>query len=394
MTTGKRTYLRTHPWITFEVNSAKFSNKVWLLLGAVRAHCRDLANVPLSEETRKERLLISLAKGAHATTQIEGNTLTEDQVLQEVREGLEVPPSKQYLLDEIRNILDAYNSVIGSSEPAITLTNDRIKAYNRLILKNLELEDGVLPGEIRTYAVGVSGYRGAPAEDCPFLLQKLCDWLNAFVAAEQGEDRVIAAIVAAILWHIYIAWIHPFGDGNGRTARLIEFHLLVEAGVPIIAAHLLSDHYNTTRSEYYRQLQRASASGGNIVPFLEYALQGFADGLQEQLALIGREQMGIAWRNHVYESFKAKHVSLTMTRRRHLVLDLSATSEPVALADIPMLSSRLAQAYRSKTLKTVSRDVKFVQEMGLVEVTSKGIRARREIVRGFLPARRANTKTK
>jgi hypothetical protein len=76
----------------------------------------------------------------------------------------------------------------------------------------------------------------------------------------------VYAILKAMVAHLYLAWTHPFGDGNGRTARLIEFHILLSAGVPSPAAHLFSNHYNQTRAEYYRQLDRASKSGGH--PFL------------------------------------------------------------------------------------------------------------------------------
>lgn len=67
---------------------------------------------------------------------------------------------------------------------------------------------------------------------------------------------------------------------------MIEFHLLFAAGVPLPAAHLLSDHYNKTRTEYYRQLTFASRSGGDVLPFIRYALEGFLDGLRGQINLI------------------------------------------------------------------------------------------------------------
>ena len=56
--------------------------------------------------------------------------------------------------------------------------------------------------------------------------------------------------------------------------------ILVISGVPAPAAHLLSNHYNQTRSEYYRQLGRASQSGGDVLPFITYAVRGFVDGLR------------------------------------------------------------------------------------------------------------------
>lgn len=55
------------------------------------------------------------------------------------------------------------------------------------------------------------------------------------------------AIFKAVVAHLYLAWIHPVGDGNGRTARLVEFQILLSSGVPSPAAHLLSNHYNQTR---------------------------------------------------------------------------------------------------------------------------------------------------
>jgi hypothetical protein len=64
----------------------------------------------------------------------------------------------------------------------------------------------------------------------------------------------------------------------------------MSASIPSPAAHLLSNHYNLTRQEYYRQLDRASQSGGEILPFLGYALEGFVDGLRSQLSLIRVQQ--------------------------------------------------------------------------------------------------------
>ncbi len=50
--------------------------------------------------------------------------------------------------------------------------------------------------------------------------------------AAKADHELIYAIIKAVLAHVYIAWIHPFGNGNGRTARLIEFHLLMSGGMP------------------------------------------------------------------------------------------------------------------------------------------------------------------
>ena len=66
-----------------------------------------------------------------------------------------------------------------------------------------------------------------------------------------GEQSI--AILRAITAHLYLIWIHPFGDGNGRLARLVEFTILLKSGIPSIAAHLLSNHYNATAEQNCQQ---------------------------------------------------------------------------------------------------------------------------------------------
>jgi Fic family protein len=85
---------------------------------------------------------------------------------------------------------------------------------------------------------------------------------------------------------VYFALVHPFPDGNGRTVRLIELKILLSAGVPMPAAQLLNNHYNQTRTEYYRDLDIISKTNGNLVEFFKYANQGYIDGLKEQLDTI------------------------------------------------------------------------------------------------------------
>ena len=183
---------------------------------------------------------------------------------------------------------------------------------------------------------------------------------------------------------IYLAWIHPIGDGNGRTARLIEFHLLLANGVPATAAQLLSNHYNQTRTEYYRQLDQSSKAGGQIIPFVRYALQGFVDGLQGQLAVIRQQQVQVHWVNYVHECFGDQE-SATSIRQRRLVLDLSEQVQPVALAKIRHISPRLAEAYAGKSEKTIQRDLATLTAMNLLRKTIEGYVVHKELMLAFAP---------
>jgi Fic family protein len=199
--------------------------------------------------------------------------------------------------------------------------------------------------------------------------------------------KTVYAIIKAVTAHLYFAWIHPFGNGNGRTARLIELQILLAAGVPTPAAHLLSNHYNLTRAEYYRQLDRASKSGGDVLPFIEYATQGFVDGLREQLKAIRDQQWDVTWQNYVHDVFRTKE-SAADVRQRWLALDLGETSAAIPVARIPELTPRLAKAYAIRTGKTLQRDLLALETLDLIERTPEGVRANREVILAFLPWRR------
>lgn len=243
-----RTYERTHPWINFALDMRDFDSWLWLSLGEAASKCNHIAGVPLSPNVAREMHRISLARGALATTAIEGNTLSEDEAERIIDGSLTLPPTQQYLADELKNIVDALDNLTdriaenGKREP---IDVDLINQMNKMVLRGLRLDDGVVPGKRREHRVFVGPYRCAPVEDCDYLLEKLCDVLNSFPSSE--ERPFAYCIIKAIFAHLYLVWIHPFGDGNGRTARLLELYILLSAGFPQPTGHLLSNHYNRTR---------------------------------------------------------------------------------------------------------------------------------------------------
>lgn len=159
-----RDYQSSHPWITFQIDLNQCTHDVWMLLGQVQSKCEHIAGVPLLPETAKQLYKVYLSKGAHATTAIEGNTLSEEEVLQRVDGTLELSKSREYLGIAIDNIIKACNEIAGAVTQGLPLelTPQRIRRFNELVLSGLELEDGVVPGECRQHGVTVARYRGAP----------------------------------------------------------------------------------------------------------------------------------------------------------------------------------------------------------------------------------------
>src|SRR5437762_3539077 len=104
-----RQYEKTHPWIRFSVDLGTASPELWMLLGEVASKCEHIAGVPLKPETAKSLHLLYMAKGIRATTAIEGNTLSEAEVVDHLQGKLRLPASKEYLAKEVDNVLHACN---------------------------------------------------------------------------------------------------------------------------------------------------------------------------------------------------------------------------------------------------------------------------------------------
>ena len=358
------------------------------MIGECKSKCEHIAGVPLRPDVARQLHSLYLAKGILATTAIEGNTLSEEEVLKFLEGKLALPPSREYLAQEIKNIEEGCTAVMDRilKGTPLPLNAENFCALNAIVLNELKLGEGVEPGKIRKHSVGVFRYRAAPAEDCEFLLNRLGEWLDGPSFAGPDSMGTQTAIIKAVIAHLYLAWIHPFGDGNGRTARLVEFQILLRAGVPTPAAHLLSNHYNQTRSEYYRQLDYASQSGGDIVPFIKYAVRGFVDGLMGQLARTREFQRDLTWLSLVYDAFHEKDGAAD-TRRKHFILDLSGCAEPVHVTDATGISNRCAIAYANKTKMTLRRDLAQLIDLQLIILDSekRTIAPNKNLVDAFLP---------
>jgi len=76
------TFPQSHPWLTFSLDLSRAPWDFWIAAGESLSKCEHLAGVPLGPDAAKELMKVYLAKGALATTAIEGNTLTEHEVRQ------------------------------------------------------------------------------------------------------------------------------------------------------------------------------------------------------------------------------------------------------------------------------------------------------------------------
>lgn len=366
------------------------NERVSNLLGQCYAYIQAIANTPIRPDYRKRLLLVSLRRGALATTAIEGNTLSEGD-LEQIEAGKDLPPSRQYLQKEVQNILDALNLLhreLISEKRAELISVQLIRRFHALVSRDLGDSYGA-PGYFRRKNVTVGNYRPPSFELVEGMVQNFCQWLSGEFHYPGGQ-HIDEALLQAIISHVYIAWIHPFLDGNGRTARLLEFYLLLRAGVPDIASHILSNYYNNTRDEYYRQLQ-AAAETGDLTGFIQYGLEGFRDGLeQDVLKIIHDDQIDMTWKNYVHditgELQKTEGKNEKIIRRLRQLAYYLPAGKFLGINEIKTADVHLAREYAGLSRPTLKSDLDLLAAQGLLVEEQGKYRSNQEVLRMFMPA--------
>jgi len=378
-----------YPHIQFK-KTWKLRDRTIFQLGQCDAIIKAISNTPIRPDYREHLHSIALIKGALATTAIEGNTLTYEQI-QEIQKGKKLSPSKEYLQIEVQNIIDALNGILNDlvvQNKVLIIKPELIQNFHKLVGQNLGEHFKAIPGKFRNNNVTVGHYLAPEHKDVHEMINQLCDWLQNEFHFEK-EQSFEEAIIQAIVTHVYIAWIHPFSDGNGRTARLLEYYLLLRAGVPDIASHVLSNHYNLTRSEYYRQIENATLKK-DLTEFIDYAIQGFRDGLYETLNIIQENQLQITWRNYIYGIFDNKKAtgkaSIAIKRRRNLILRIPIDYY-LSEEEISELHPTIIREYSELSARTLSRDLEELVNADLLDKKKEGYRAKVEILRKFMALR-------
>jgi Fic family protein len=203
---------------------------------------------------------------------IEGNSLTLKETFLVINEGLTIKgkPLRDHL--EAKSHTDAleYLYELVDKGKRSTLSERLIREFNQIVMRDMDKE---WAGRYRNSNVLITGADHTPPEavELPRMMHELVDWLR------ENRKMLHAVELAAVLHHRLVS-IHPFFDGNGRTARLAMNVVLMRAGFPL-AVVLKND-----RKRYYRTLQEADKQ--NYVPFVRFIAQAVQRSLDIYLKVL------------------------------------------------------------------------------------------------------------
>ena len=221
------------------------------------------------EAVHQEQLRLEAA----GTSRIEGAEFTPQEEDEALAPDAGTRTDLTYSQRQLR-AAEATYQWIASQPPDRPVNREFMLEVHRRIVTGCE-DDHCEPGALRGYGYnvifGLPRCRGAEGgDDCQGAFDALC-------RAIEGEFREHDGVIQAMAVHYHIGAMHPFGDGNGRTARALEAFLLRKAGVNDRVMVSLSNYYYSHKDEYLGALFESRQRGHDLTPFLRFALPAVAE---------------------------------------------------------------------------------------------------------------------
>lgn len=207
-------------------------------------------SVPLSVQDSLRK--ISMKKSAYYSNKIEGNSLTYDEALKAIDSYVNYHGLT--MENEIRNYYLALSYLNERVNPEIKLTKELILDVQKMVEKGASKEKigfrGPMPAGVLFAVVdantGDPDYIPPEYSDVEPLLDELIDYVNS------SDDH---PLIKAAIVHYQLVTIHPFEDGNGRTARLISGYILACSNYNFLGIGSLEEYFSYSKEEYYASLQ-------------------------------------------------------------------------------------------------------------------------------------------
>lgn len=202
-------------------------------------------------------------RNSHASTAIEGNPLTLEQV-RALEEGRELSAVETRPKREILNYFAGLRYIVKHAKKKTLRHEDIFKLHRLLAGKVMDQGEA---GRYRTIQVRVGRHYPPAAADVSGLMFELLEWWN------KKAPELSSALSSSIL-HYQFEWIHPFADGNGRTGRALVLWELYRRGFDSHHIFSVDEYYWEDRPAYYRALDAVRDDGGDLTGWLEYCAQG------------------------------------------------------------------------------------------------------------------------
>lgn len=320
------------------------TNKILQSIGVVEA-CREIVNnAPLIPAYEKKFRAEAETATIHHGTHIEGNELSFTQA-EDVLAGKEITAADRDIQEVInyRNVLEYLDREIGASG------EDKREYDEKQILKIHSLAMAkILPndqrGEFRKVQVvlrnaqtGEVVFRPPPPAEVPELINDFLQWLNG------NEGKEVHPVLRSAVAHYVISSVHPFTDGDGRTARGFSTLILFKEGYDIKRLFSLEEYFDRNAFDYYEALRKTDLTdednfyGRDLTGWLEF----FTKGLAIELTNIKEKIRKVSVDEKIKERLGGKQIALN--ERQMKIMEYIEARKQVKMSELKPLLPKISE---------------------------------------------------
>jgi len=301
----------------------KYTNKIVKLLIKISAAREVILNSPLIPKWNVTLRQEAIIHSAHSSTSIEGNRLSLEQV-SELARGREITATRRDK-QEVSNYLEVLKNIKILIKNNF-ITEKDILDIHRMVTKNT-LDNLTDSGVYRNRYVVVANritrevfFRPPQNQVVPGLVKDLLSWINS------EESKELDPIIEAGIVHYELVRIHPFVDGNGRTARVLATLILYLRGFDTNQFFCLDDYYDSDRPAYYKALQSVKPDTLDLTNWLEYFTEGVnisTEAVKERIVRLSSKRLR-----------KAKGKQIALTERQMRIIEFINQNGKITNRDV------------------------------------------------------------
>lgn len=282
----------------------------------------------------------AIIRCAHSSTHIEGNPLNLEQVSQ-LAQGREIAATRKDK-QEVLNYLDVLKKIDTLVKNKVLIVNDLLTMHRLITKDTLERPEDCGAFRTRYVVIGnrVTGeifFRPPKNEDVPGLVEELVYWIST------KETQDLDPVLEAGINHYEFVRIHPFVDGNGRTARVLATWILYKRGFDTKQFFCLDDYYDADRPAYYKALQSVNQAMLDTTKWLEYFVEGVYASVQavkERVIRLSSERLR-----------KTEKGQIALTERQMQIVEKLIQNNSIAISNV----SEMFKISRQAALKEIRK---------------------------------------
>lgn len=339
------------------------NNRILKNIGVIEASREVIMSSPLIPAWEAKFKKEAIERSVHHGTHLEGNRLSFEEA-QEVLDGREVLARERDIQEIInyRNVLKFIEELASQikTEGKYEVNLEILFDIHRLVVE--KIVDPDKSGQLRLRQVvlknsltGEISYTPPPAAEVPYLLEDLLSWINA------EEILDVHPVLKAGIIHYELSRIHPFVEGNGRTARAMATLLLFLDGYDIRKLFSLEEYFDSSPIDYYSTLQAVSnqvvldSRERDLTPWLDYFVEGVAIELNRVKERVRRISMDARVKDKLGEQ-------VVLNERQMLIMEYLHRHKQMQNKDFRKIFPDFSD-------DTVLRELRFLKQKGLIRKT-------------------------